>query len=169
MRRISRSLRRTIPPALVVALAATAALAPLAAHAQAVPSDKAVIDYRQHVMGAIGANMGAIGDILKNKLDRPGAIAIHAQEMVLSAKLIAPAFQQKVVEGKTDAKPAIWSDAPKWEKAIGDYESAAKDLAAAAQGSDAAATGKAVKALGDACGGCHDKFRKPKEESYKNR
>lgn len=168
MRWIVSWLCRTVSPALAIALAAAAAV-PFAAHAQAAPPDKAVIDYRQHVMGAIGANMGAISDILKNRLDRPGAIAIHAQELALSAKLIAPAFRQKVVEGKTDAKPEIWNDAPKWEKAIGEYEKAANDLATAAQGSDPAATGKAVKALGDACGNCHDTFRKPKEESYKNR
>ena len=164
-------MRRSVSWLLPISLVA-AALAPAAANAQAaapVSPDKAVIEYRQHVMGAVGDNMAAIGGILKNQLDRPGAIAVHAEEMALSAQLMAPAFRQKVVEGKTDAKPAIWTDWPKFEKAIGDYEQAAKDLASAAQGSDPAATGKAVKALGDSCGGCHDKFRKPKEESYKNR
>jgi len=167
MRRLDSRLRRTIPAALA---AVVAAVAPFAARAQAAaPSDKAVIEYRQAVMGAIGANMGAIGGILKNRLDRPGAIAIHAEEMAHSAKLIAPAFKDKVVEGKTDAKPAVWNDWTKFEKAIGDYEKAANDLATVAKGNDPAATGKAVKALGDACGACHDDFRKPKEESYKNR
>jgi cytochrome c556 len=88
--------------------------------------------------------------------------------MALAAKLMAPAFEQKVAAGKTDAKPEIWSDWPKFEKAVADYEKAAQNLAAAAQGGDPAATGGAVKALGDSCGGCHEKFRKPKEESYKN-
>jgi cytochrome c556 len=29
--------------------------------------------------------------------------------------------------------------------------------------------GARVKALGKSCGGCHETFRKPKEESYKNK
>jgi cytochrome c556 len=171
MHRPVPSLRRPIPPAL--ALAAATSLAgslgiAAAAQAQAATPGKAVIEYRQHVMGAIGSNMGAIGDIVKNQLDRPGAVAIHAQEMVDSARLIAPAFKQKVTDGKTDAKPEIWRDWPKFEKAIADYEKAATNLAETAKGSDPGATGVAVRALGKACGGCHDSFRKPKEESYKN-
>ena len=85
-----------------------------------------------------------------------------------SAKLIAPAFKQKVTAGKTDAKPEIWSDWKKFKKAIAEYEKAANHLAAVANGKDAAATGLAVKALGESCSGCHESFRKPKEQSYKN-
>jgi cytochrome c556 len=168
-----------VPARVRLAFAAliVSAVIPLAAYAQAQaqaqaqvgPSDKAVIEYRQLVMGAVGSNMGAIGGILKNQLALPGAIAIHAQQMAESAKLMGPAFKQKVTVGKTDAKPKIWSDWAKFEQAIADYEKAATKLAAAAKGSDAAATGAAVKALGESCGGCHDDFRKPKEQSYKNR
>lgn len=156
--------------ALVVAgLASMASLVPNAAQAQGAADEKAVIEYRQLVMGAVGSNMGAIGGILKNQLALPGAVANHAQQMADSAKLMGPAFKQKVVAGKTDAKPEIWSDWAKFEKAIADYEKAALGLAAAAKGSDPAATGAAVKALGESCGGCHESFRKPKEQSYKNR
>jgi cytochrome c556 len=131
--------------------------------------EKAVIEYRQMVMGAIGSNMGAIGGILKNQLALPGAVANHAQQMADAAKLIGPAFKQKVFAGKTDAKAEIWKDWAKFERAISDYEKAATALASAAKGSDPAATGAAVKALGESCGGCHDSFRKPKEESFRNR
>ena len=82
--------------------------------------------------------------------------------------LIAPAFKQRVTAGKTDAKPEVWQDWGKFEQAIADYEKAATALAGAAKGSDPAATGAAVKALGESCTGCHDSFRKPKEQSYKN-
>jgi cytochrome c556 len=136
--------------------------------AEGAPGDKAVIEYRQMVMSAIGSNMGAIGGILKNQLPLPGAVANHAQQMADAAKLIGPAFKQKVVAGKTDAKAEIWKDWAKFEKAIADYEKAATALASAAKGSDPAATGAAVKALGESCGGCHDSFRKPKEESFRN-
>lgn len=150
-------------------LIAVLGLVPYAAKAQSAPGDKAVIQYRQLVMGAIGSNMGAIGAILKHQLDRPGAVANHAQQMADSAKLIGPAFKQSISAGKTDAKPKIWKEWAKFETAIADYEKAAVALAAAAKGSDPAATGLAVKALGESCGGCHDSFRKPKEESFRNK
>jgi cytochrome c556 len=165
----------SLAPAVVVAAALFAGIAgslvfaPREAAAQAAASEQAVIEYRQLVMSAIGSNMGAIGGILKNQLARPGAVANHAQQMADAAKLIGPAFEQKVTAGKTDAKAEIWSDWAKFEKAIADYEKAAADLVTAAKGSDPAAVGLAVRALGESCGGCHDPFRKPKEESYKNR
>lgn len=164
-----RMSRRAAAVRAACAALVVASLAPIAADAQGAANEKAVVEYRQLVMGAVGSNMGAIGGILKNQLALPGAIANHAQQMADSAKLIGPAFKPKVTDGKTDAKPAIWRDWAKFEKAIADYEKAAANLAVAAKGSDPAATGAAVKALGESCGGCHESFRKPKEQSYKNR
>jgi cytochrome c556 len=152
----------------VVVLIVAPSLLASSAGAQGAPSEQAVIEYRQLLMSSVGYNMGAIGGILKNQLALPGHVANHAQQMADAAKLVAPAFKQKVTAGKTDARPEIWQDWVKFEKAIGGYEKAASDLARIAQGSDPAATGAAVKALGDSCTGCHDSFRKPKEQSYKN-
>ena len=166
----SSTLALTLPAFTALACAALALVLPARiAQAQAAPTDKASIEYRQLVMGAIGSNMGAIGGIMKNQLALPGAIANHARQMADAAKLIAPAFKQKVTAGKTDAQPEIWTDWAKFEAAAADYEKAATNLATAANGSDPAAVGLAVRALGESCGGCHDSFRKPKEESYKNR
>jgi cytochrome c556 len=130
---------------------------------------EASVKYRQSVMSGIGTNMGAIGDIMKNRLDLPGAVAIHAGQMADSAALIAPAFKKQISEGATDAKPEIWQDWAKFEEAIATYQQAASDLQRAAAGSDPAAVGPAMRALGKSCGGCHKPFRKPKEESYKNK
>ena len=163
----ARSLAKLIG---LAGLVASLGLVPQAAQAEGAPGDTAVIQYRQLVMGAIGSNMGAIGAILKNQLVlSPGAVANHAQQMADSAKLIGPAFKRNVSTGKTDAKPRIWKEWAKFETAIADYEKAAVDLADAAKGSDPAAVGLAVKALGESCGGCHDPFRKPKEESFRNK
>ena len=129
---------------------------------------EAYIQYRQAVMSGIGANMGAISAILKNRLAMPGHVAIHATLMADSAQLIGPAFEKKVTEGPTDAKAEIWEDWEDFEKDIAEFEKAARNLATAASGKDPAAIGPAVKALGKSCGGCHKEFRKPKEESYKN-
>ena len=166
----SSTLALTLPAFTALACAALAlVLFARVAQAQASPTDQASIEYRQLVMGAIGSNMGAIGGIMKHQLALPGAVANHAQQMADAAKLIAPAFKQKATAGKTDAKAEIWSDWAEFEKARADYEKAASQLAMTAKGSDPGAVGLAVRALGESCGGCHDSFRKPKEESYKNR
>lgn len=157
--------RRSLASALVLFLLA------LATSSGADPADNAPpeVKYRQTLMSIIGSNMGAIGDIMKNRLDLPGHIAVHAGEIAESAGLIAAAFKKNVETEWTDAKPDIWTDWKKFESAIADMQKAARDLEAAASGDDPAAVGPAVKALGKSCGGCHKPFRKPKEESFKHK
>jgi cytochrome c556 len=153
---------------LMSALAAVGVLflsAPAFADAEA---DEAQIKYRQTLMSGIGADMGGISAILKNRLKLPGHVASHAEQIALSAKLVAAAFKQPLSGGATDAKPEIWRDWAGFEEAIADLDAAANALAAAAAGSDPGAIGPAVKGLGKSCGGCHKAYRKPKEESYKN-
>ena len=140
-----------------------------ATHAARAADDAAFVEYRQKVMSAVGANMGAISDILKNGLPFTGNIEQHAENLEGNAKLIASAFEKKITSGSTDAKPEIWQDWPKFEKAIRDFEEAASALEKAADGGDMAQVGAKVKALGKSCGGCHKAFRKPKEESYKRK
>jgi cytochrome c556 len=45
----------------------------------------------------------------------------------------------------------------------------AAELATVAQGGNMEAISAQVKKLSDACGNCHKPYRKPKEESYKNK
>src|SRR5262245_49111072 len=51
--------------------------------------DDAFIQYRQKVMQSNGANLGAIGDILKNKLPYQSHIGVHAQEIQRMGMLIS--------------------------------------------------------------------------------
>ena len=132
-------------------------------------SDNAYIQYRQKVMQAQGANMGAIGEILKEKLPLAKNIADHAAQVSESAKLIPSAFKHKVTDGMTDAKAKLWDDWKEFEEKAGDLQKAAAHLASVAKGGDMAAIGDAVKGVGKTCGGCHKEYRKPKEESYKNK
>jgi cytochrome c556 len=131
-------------------------------------NDAPMVGYRQMLMSVVGGNMGAMGDIMKNRLDLPGHVAVHAGQMAALAPLIAPAFKENVETDATDAKPEIWQDWAKFESKIADFEKAARNLETAAKGSDPAAVGAAMKALGKSCGGCHKSFRKPEEESFKN-
>jgi len=127
-----------------------------------------MVGYRQKLMSVVGGNMAAMGDIMKYRLVLPGHVAVHASQMANMAQLIAPAFKENVATDATDAKPEIWQDWAKFETKIADFEEAARNLEAAASGPDPAAVGPAMKALGKSCGGCHETFRKPEEESFKN-
>ncbi|MCB9723966.1 MAG: cytochrome c [Spirochaetaceae bacterium] len=168
---LRRPIRRALPLALAIAMGLAGAAAVQADHHEGAVALKAAeqIAYRQSVMSIIGTHMGAIGDLMKHGLAVPGAIETHAKLMAESAALIAPAFRARVTEGATDAKPEIWTDWTKFQTEIAEYEEAANALASAAASGDPAKIGPAMKALGGSCGGCHKPFRKPKEESYKNK
>lgn len=158
---------RTATLILSISLLISLSVTPVA-FAEGHEQDEARVKYRQSVMSGIGTHMGAIGSIMKNRLDIPGAIANHAGQMAEAAALIAPAFKKKLTGGPNDAKTNIWEDWTKFEEAAESYETAARGLAAAASGTDPKAVGPAMRKLGKSCGGCHKTFRKPKEESYKN-
>ena len=163
------STARPAPRPVLTAFVATLLLALLGAGVAQAEDDKAWIEYRQKVMSAIGAEMGGIGDILKNGLPITPSIEYHATAISQSSHLVAPAFKQKVVAGATDAKPEIWSDPAKFQQAIDKMKSEADLLAAAVGEGNMDLVPERVKALGKSCGGCHESFRKPKEESYKNK
>lgn len=131
--------------------------------------DAPMVGYRQRLMSVVGGNMAAMGDIMKYRLVLPGHVAVHAGQMANMAQLIAPAFKENVATDATDAKPEIWQDWSKFESKIVDFKEAARNLEAAASGADPAAVGPAMKALGKSCGGCHKAFRRPEEESFKNK
>lgn len=130
--------------------------------------DDPLIQYRQKLMSANGAHMGSIGDILKNKLPlSPSHIAIHARAISETSKLIGPAFEKKITEGKTDAKAEIWQDWDKFLAAAKSLEEESARLAELAEKGDMQGVLPQVRKVGDACSGCHEPFRKPREESYK--
>ena len=131
--------------------------------------DEAYVLYRQKIMAAQGASMGAIGDIMKNKLPYTGHIATHAQDIQRLSKLVPEAFKKEVTAGKTDAKPELWKEWDKFTAALDAMGQESGKLAEVAQSGNMEAIGAQVKKLGDACGDCHKPYRKPKEESYKNK
>ena len=158
-------MRQRIRVMLTTALCLTAVV--LALTAGAAEDDEAIIGYRQKVMMANGADMGAIGDILKFKLPYEKHIAAHARAMSINAKLIPAAFEKPVSAGKTDAKPEIWKDFDDYKKDSEKLVEASDKLAKVAEGGDMKAVMAAVKEVGSACQHCHEEFRKPKEQSYK--
>lgn len=149
---------------LVITLAGSLLAMPAISAAQEDP----VITYRQKVMQSIGANIGAVSDVLKHSLPHEQNIQVHAEQINRAARLIPSAFEENVSEGLTDAKPEVWEEWEEFKEYAADLESESAALAEVAAGGDPAEVGAQVKKVGDACKQCHDEFRKPKEESYKN-
>lgn len=161
--------RSTASHATWIAATLVLAAAPVRAADPAGGEDEAAIQYRQKLMSAIGGEMGAIGDIMKYGLPFTQNVAVHAQNLARSATLIRSAFERRVVAGPTDSKPEVWEQHDAFLDKARKFEAEAGKLAELGAAADRAALGKQVKALGEACGGCHEDFRKPKEESYKRR
>ncbi len=121
--------------------------------------------YREKIMEATGASMGAINDVLKFKL--PGGnehIVAHAETIHRESQLITSAFEQEVMSDESRALPAIWQQWGEFVAAADALGQASAKLVEVAKGGDQRAIMAEVRVVGDACGGCHDTFRKPREQ-----
>lgn len=67
-------------------------------------------------------------------------------------------------EGKTNAKPAVWTQRAAFEQSYRKFQAAAKKMHEVARSGDKAAVAVQAKALGDTCKGCHDTFREEIDE-----
>lgn len=133
-------------------------------------NDANLVKYRQRLMSGHGAGMGNIGDILKYKLDHGAShIAANARSINSYSKLIEEAFKPKLTGAPNDAKSEIWDSWDDFADKASALTMASDELAKAADSGDMKAVMPKVKALGEACRGCHDGYRKPKEESYKSK
>jgi cytochrome c556 len=118
---------------------------------------------RQVCMKAHGASMGVMGPMFKGEkpFDATAVQATLAAEDAACADWDKwwGADTQKGESVETYAQPAIWTDTAGWEAAGGAWYQAYTAVKAAA---DEAAFKAAFPALGASCGGCHEKFRRPK-------
>ena len=148
-------------------LAATLLVTGTAAAQDAQKADEGALKYRQSLMESVGGDMASIMNILKYGLPYQANLAVHADGLAAHAKLVTSAFERKVTAGPTDAEPEIWEKTDEFAKDVKALETETAKLAEVVKAGDPAAIGPQLKATGKTCGGCHDTFRKPKEESYK--
>jgi len=151
------------------ALLASIGLAGAASAQDAKKLDEGSIKYRQSLMESVGGDMAAIGNILKYGLPLTGNIVVHAEGLASHAKLVGSAFERKATSGPNDSEPAIWEKADEFKEKTRAFETETAKLVEVAKAGDPAALGVQMKATGKSCGGCHDNFRKPKEESFKRK
>jgi cytochrome c556 len=121
------------------------------------------IDDRQAGMKQVGKSIGAIADIAKGKTPYDAATVKTNADMILEGwKKAFANFPPGSDKGppETYAKAEIWSDPDGFKAAQDD---AMKALATLAATTDEASFKTALGGLGNACKGCHDKYRRPKE------
>jgi len=121
------------------------------------------IEDRQAGMKQVGKAIGALADIAK------GNTPYDAATVKTNADLMREGWQKAFVNftpgsekgpPETYAKAEIWSDPDGFKAA---QDNAMKALDALAATTDEASFKTALGGLGNACKGCHDKYRRPKE------
>ena len=119
-----------------------------------------IIKYRQKVMKSTSGHMGAIVDILKNRLPLEDHIVDHARSMLQLSKMTLSIFPEGSGKGRTKSKQAIWEKWSEFESAANDFERESAKLVEVAESRDMEALAKQVRATGKTCSGCHRNFRK---------
>jgi cytochrome c556 len=147
----------------VRALSATLLLlAVTAVQAQtATPAEKA-IEYRQAVFKVVAGNFGPLAQSAQGKVElQPAAARQYAERLSAITQFARDAFPDISREGKTRAKPEIWSERAEFDKLLKDLTDATKSLAGvtANAGAKPEEFKAAVGSVGNACKGCHDRFR----------
>jgi len=129
------------------------------AHAAPVfASNKDVIKHRQGVMKAIGGHFGALFATRKGMEQYQGDRVMHADMIAMLAKISITTFPEGSGDGKTAAKPEVWSNADAFKKEMDKFLDKTDTLAKAAKADDAKAYNKALLGLGGSCKSCHDDY-----------
>jgi len=118
-----------------------------------------LIKYRKNVMKSTRSHMGAIADILKNRLPLQEHFADHAKSIYQNSKMTLSMFPKGSGLGDTKAKPSIWKNWSNFEAATKDFVRESAKLVKVAESGDIKTFVQQVRATGKTCGGCHRHFR----------
>ena len=118
-----------------------------------------LIKYRKNVMKSTRSHMGAIADILKNRLPLQEHFADHAKSIYQNSKMTLSMFPKGSGLGDTKAKPSIWKNWSNFEAATKDFVRESAKLVKVAESGDIKTFVQQVRATGKTCSGCHRHFR----------
>lgn len=123
----------------------------------AVPAfaDEGAIDYRHHVMEAIGGHTVAFFDILMGKVPHQDHLALHAGTIADLSAIVGTLFEANAPGG--EALPAIWEIPDDFANKGADFQAAAQDLRGTVAAGDR--IWPAAQALGTARKSCHETYR----------
>jgi cytochrome c556 len=148
-----------------VTVAALASLGALTLSATVRADNQDTIDYRQHIMKTMAAQVGAIELIVQSKVpaEDNSNLATHVKILALTAGTAKSAFKDNVAGG--EAKPNIWSGSG----LSADFAKRMDELAANTANLDKTTSGNASEVAGKlqsvlTCKGCHDQYREQKKK-----
>ena len=127
---------------------------------------KNLVEYRWSVMTAFGGHAAAIAKVVKGEVPYTDQVSGHAAAIAITAPMVRDIFPKGSgpdAFADTDALPAIWEKPDAFKKAQDDFVVAADEFAEAAKSDDRKTVLVGFKKLGDACGACHQDFRKEKK------
>lgn len=119
------------------------------------------VKYRQSVMYVMGTSFyGRVGAMVNGRIPYDAKAAQdHADVVVMMSKLPWPAFTPDTNGvGRTDAKPSIWTEQPKFNDLREKMQAEVVKLQAASRTGDLDQLKAAYRATGAACKNCHDAF-----------
>ena len=119
-----------------------------------------LIKYRKNVMKSTRDHMGAIADILKNRLPLQAHFVDHAKSIFQNSKMTLSMFPKGSHFGDTKAKPTIWENWSKFEAATKAFVSESDKLVKLAESGNIETFAKQIRATSKTCGRCHKHFRK---------
>jgi len=138
----------------------------LSVNAMAAKSEKhakRATELRQSVFKLTYSNMGPMGAMAKGKMPMDVAkIKKNSKRLVQLSKMMSDYFvvDMRKFDVETEALDKIWQDKDLFETKIKDLTVAAKNLHELAKKGDKAALKSAIGKVGQACGSCHDDFKK---------
>ena len=117
--------------------------------------------FRQSYFTLLAMNFGPMAAMVKGEMPwDEGRMLAFAEDFNAIARVdVARAFGPGSDQGKTRAKPAIWTNKADFTEKQQALQDAAGDLLSAARSGDRKAIGGAIKNTGGACKGCHDKYK----------
>ena len=119
------------------------------------------VKYRQSVMYVMGTSFySRIGAMVNGRVPYdPKAAQEHADVVVMMSKLPWPAFTPDTNGmGRTDAKPNLWNELPKFNDLREKMQADVVKLQAASRTGDLEALRAAYNATRTSCKNCHDAF-----------
>ncbi len=130
----------------------------LTAFAQAKP--ETLLKQRQAAMTLQGKYWGPLGGMAQGKVPYDAAVvARNAGYLDALSHMPWDGFNVSTKDMKSQALPAVYTDAAKFKEAGERLQNEVSKLVAVSKGGDEAAVKAQLGAVGKACGGCHESFR----------
>lgn len=117
-------------------------------------------EYRQSTYKMVGQHVGAMGAMMKGKVDfNVESFAKNAEAVAMLSQLAPNGFETEGLSDDTEAKEEIWKDKEAFNEKMSDFQTAAANLAEATKTGDEGKIKAAFGPLGKSCKGCHSDYR----------